>query len=90
MKKSSLLAPAMIGSLGLFVTANSVASEANDHPATASTSSTSSTSSTAPTSSTTPSDDRKDATPAATIDDLGAGERLRCFLRLGKCTDPRF
>lgn len=92
MKRSSLLAGIAIGLLALSVTAKSFASEVTNHSANALTALTGPTAPTAPAEPTVPaapSDKGQDASSDAT-DDPGVGKRLLCFLRLGKCTDPRF
>lgn len=95
MKRSSLLAGIAIGLLALSVTAKSFASEVTNHSANALTALTALTGPTAPTAPAeptvpaAPSDKGQDASSDAT-DNPGVGKRLLCFLRLGKCTDPRF
>ncbi|MEI9424237.1 hypothetical protein O7A70_24025 [Mesorhizobium sp. Cs1299R1N1] len=92
MKRSSLLAGIAIGLLALSVAAKSFASEVTNHSANALTALTGPTAPMAPaepTVPTAPSDKGQDASSDAT-DNPGVGKRLLCFLRLGKCTDPRF
>ncbi len=83
MKRSFLLPATAIGLLALFMTAKSFALELNDHSAPAPMPPAGSRPCTAP------SGDGQDHAPDPT-GDLGIGERLLCFLRLGTCTDPRF